>query len=126
MEITDHIDFIKEQFKTFPDNYDFVWKQQNNFIILLENKHVRITFATHHRESGITLTIENINNKKYLDMFDLAYKKGFDNPFDCLSTEERAVNENYRGTIKYLIYPAVILLKNHCQDLLNGNSSLLE
>ncbi|MBO6185305.1 MAG: hypothetical protein J6O88_11570 [Chryseobacterium sp.] len=56
-------------------------------------------------------------------MFDLAEKKGFESPFDMLNGSEKQINEGYKGTIRYLIYPAAILLKKHFPELLNGNFS---
>lgn len=123
MEITEYVSFIKEQFKNIATDYGFSWRQQNEFILFLEKKNVAITFTTHYRERGVTLVVQNKIKREYYDMFDLAEKKGFESPFDMLDDNEKHINEVYKGTIKYLIYPAAILLEKHFPELLNGDFS---
>ncbi|SEW24119.1 hypothetical protein SAMN05421841_1782 [Chryseobacterium wanjuense] len=36
MEITEYVDFIKEQFKDIAKEYGFSWRQQNSDILFLE------------------------------------------------------------------------------------------
>jgi len=123
MKITEYVDFIKEQFKDIAKDYGFSWRQQNEFILFLEKKNVAITFTTHYRERGIILVVQNKIKRQYYDMFDLAEKKGFESPFDMLDYNEKQINEEYKETIKYLIYPAAILLKKHFSELLEGDFS---
>ncbi len=123
MEITAYVDFIKEQFQEIATDFGFIWEQQNEGTLLLKKKDLTILFATHYRESGITISIRNLKKEEYFSLFDLAKKNGFETPFDCLSTDEKNINERYKGTIKYLIYSASIILKKHFKELLEGDFS---
>ncbi|WP_435526011.1 hypothetical protein [Chryseobacterium indoltheticum] len=40
-----------------------------------------------------------------------------------LDDNEKQINEGYKGTIRYLIYPAAVLLKKHFPALLEGDFS---
>lgn len=122
MEITEYVNFIKEQFKDIATEYGFSWRQQNDYILFLE-KNVTIRLTTHYREDGITITVRNNIKKEYYDIIDLVEFLSFNSLFDILSDNEKQINEGYKGMIRYLIYPAAILLKKHFPELLNGNFS---
>jgi len=123
MEITQYVDFIKEQFKDIATEYGFNWRQQNAGILFLEKKNVTIRFATHYREDGVTFTIYNNAKKQSYSFSTLLEKLGYESLFDILDDGEKQINEEYKGTIKCLIYPAAILLKKHFPALLEGDFS---
>jgi hypothetical protein len=123
MEITEYVDFIKEQFKDIAKEYGFSWRQQNAGILFLEKKNITIRFATHYREDGVTLTIYNNIKKQSYSFSKLLEKLGFESMFEVLDDNEKQINEGYKGTIKCLIYPAAILLRKHFPELLEGDFS---
>lgn len=126
MEITEYINFIKDQFKDIAAQYLLSWKQQNEYILLLENHNTKITFATHYRETGITISIDDTKKKKSYNLGELLEILGKESLFDILDNNQKQINEEYKKTIKCLIYPSAILLKTYFPGLLNGNFSSLE
>lgn len=59
MKIMEYVNSIKDQFKDISAKYILSWKQQNEYILLLENHNTKITFTTHYRETGITISIDD-------------------------------------------------------------------
>lgn len=122
MEITNYLEFIKEQFKDIITENNFQLKNHNQFTVFLEKNNIRIELSTIYREDGVILLIGNLN--KFYSLNDIFEKKIGGN--DYLTEEDKQKCKSFNDKIKVGIYVFHLILKNHCQDLLNGDFSSLE
>lgn len=121
MEITEYVDFIKEQFKDIAKDYGFSWRQQNAGILFLEKKNVSIEFSAIYREDGIIIIVKSPSGKSY-DALDLIEKKKILNN-SYLTEEDKQKCKSFNDQIKIGVYVFYLILSKYCQDILNGDFS---
>ncbi|MBP6731148.1 MAG: hypothetical protein KA149_03760, partial [Chitinophagales bacterium] len=79
MEITNYVDYIKEQLKEFTGKNDLKWKQENLGSLILENKKISLEFRTEYRVSNaISIAFTNKAEEEDYNILDVMKAKGFD------------------------------------------------
>lgn len=124
MEITNYVDYIKEQLNEFTGKNDLKWKQENLGSLILENKKISLEFLTEYRvDDAIGITITNKNKKEYYTIFFIRKAKGFDDISSYMSQSEIDSLNAISDPIKNLVYEFSIFIKKHCQDIMSGDFS---
>ena len=125
MEITKYTDFIKEQFNEIIENYKLVFIAENNYVVKMNNNKIEILLFTEYRKNDIlSTTIADKRNEQYFTIVDIVEKKIRNNSY--LTENDKQKCKSFNDKIKAAIYVDSLILKNHCQDLLNGDFSSLE
>ncbi len=124
MEITNYVDYIKEQLKEFTGKNDLKWKQENLGSLILENKKISLEFLTEYRvEDAIGITVTNKSKKEYYTVFAIRKAKGFEDIASYMSQSEIEMLNSITDPIKNIIYEFTTFIRKHCQDIMNGDFS---
>lgn len=124
MEITNYIDYIKEQLIEFAGKNDLKWEQKNLGSLILENKKISLKFFTEYRvDDSIGITITNKSKKEYYTIFAIRKAKGYDDVASYMNQSEIEMLNSITDPIKNIIYEFSIFIKKHCQDVMNGDFS---
>lgn len=124
MEIAGYIDFIKEQFKKVSISNNLIYDNRNKYAVKLKNKFLEIYFSTEKYEDGMNAYFKNVKKGTYYSLYDSMLKKLGNTDF--LTQDEITKSIEFNDNNKSLIFNVAIFVKNHCQDLLNGDFSSLE
>jgi len=121
MKISIYKNFIEECFKEIIMNYKLNLKQINDYIIKLENSRIEILIFTEFRDDDvISITLTNLQKKEFYTLFDIAQRKSI---LSYLKDDEKQKSIDFKDKIKSGVFADSIFIKNHCQDLLNGDFS---
>ncbi|SEW24137.1 hypothetical protein SAMN05421841_1783 [Chryseobacterium wanjuense] len=124
MEITGYIDFIKEQFKEVATANNMIFENRNAGIVALKNQFLEIYFSTEKYDDGMNAYFRNVKKGTYYSLYQSIIKK-LGNP-DFLTEDEITKSIEFNDDNKSLIFNVAIFVKNHCQDLLNGDFNSLK
>jgi len=112
MEITRYIDFIKEQFKEVATANNMIFENRNAGIVTLKY------------DDGMNAYFRNVKKGTHYSLYQSIIKKLGN--LDFLTEDEITKSIEFNDDNKSLIFNVAIFVKNHCQDLLNGDFNSLK
>ena len=123
MKISKYKSFIEEQLKPLADQHKMQWKEDNEYLMVLENQHVEISFFTErgkdNNDFGVVLTKkDNDNSYTIADIIDL---KVGDNSY--LTEGDKNQCLSFNDNAKVTIYVSKLVFSNYCEDILAGDFS---
>ncbi|HRG88474.1 MAG TPA: hypothetical protein PLW44_05595 [Chitinophagales bacterium] len=124
MEITNYVDYIKEQLREFTDKDNLKWQQIGSSRLLLQNSKISLQFFTEYRvDNSLGITINNLKKKEYYDLFDIKERKGYAELTSFMTQNEIDTLNSITDPIKEIIYEYTVFIRKHCQDIMSGDFS---